>query len=77
MNQCVSALRLGNNGLSDAAVAVLVEGIKANPQIQELDLSMNQVGRAGAISLGELLLSKVNHFDGLQCSTLSVAHLKQ
>lgn len=59
VNQSIVVLRLGNNGIGDASVQTLVAGIKINPRIQELDLSMNAVGFLGAIALADLLYCKV------------------
>ncbi|GMH37109.1 hypothetical protein BSKO_04982 [Bryopsis sp. KO-2023] len=68
VNQSIVTLRLGDNGLNDAAVGLILRALAINTRIQEVDLSMNQMGLAGANSIAELLLSKDSNLTSLNLS---------
>mmetsp|Transcript_13884 Transcript_13884/g.35686 ORF Transcript_13884/g.35686 Transcript_13884/m.35686 type:complete len:376 (+) Transcript_13884:295-1422(+) len=65
INRTVTTLRLGDNHLKADAALKLVEAIKGNSCITELDLSGNQVGHEGCQAIAQLLQPKASELISL------------
>jgi Ran GTPase-activating protein (RanGAP) involved in mRNA processing and transport len=61
----VTTLRLGDNHLKGDAAVKLVEAIKGNSSITELDLSGNQIGHEGCQAIAQLLQPKASEIISL------------
>lgn len=58
MNTTLRELCLADNELRDSGASLMAETLRANAALLELDLSANQVGLAGLLSLRNALLSR-------------------
>jgi Ran GTPase-activating protein (RanGAP) involved in mRNA processing and transport len=63
--RCLSTIVLRNNGINDSNVDELEVLFKMN-RIKKIDLSQNDIDKAGASTIGKILKTEVTHLTWIE-----------